>query len=70
MARHRRIPLVDPPPENPGLEGLARVSESLKQMSSEELFARAVRAGIYTPDGRLTLKYGGTADPEESNAAA
>ncbi len=70
MTRRRRIPLVDPPPENPGVEGLARVSESLKRMSKEELFALFVRAGIYTPDGRLTRKYGGTADDQESSAAA
>jgi hypothetical protein len=66
---NRRIPVVPAPPENPGIDTLYRVSESLRQMSDDELWALAVRAGIYTSDGRLTRKYGGTADPEEAAAA-
>lgn len=65
----KRIPRVPPPPENPGVEILYRISESFKRMSDEEFFAHLVRVGIYTPDGRLTRKYGGTADPEEVAAA-
>jgi hypothetical protein len=65
----KRIPRVPPPPENPGVEILYRVSESLKRMTDDELFALGVRAGVYTADGRLTKKYGGTADPEEAAAA-
>ena len=65
----KRIPRVPPPPENPGVELLYRISDSFKRMSDEEFFALLVRAGIYTSDGRLTRKYGGTADPEEAAAA-
>jgi hypothetical protein len=57
------------PPDNPGVESLYRVMDSLNRMSDDELWALAVRAGIYTSDGRLTRKYGGTADPEEAAAA-
>ncbi len=70
MTRRRRIPLVAPLPENPAIAELPRLSEALQRMSAEELWALTVRAGIYTADGRLTRKYGGTADPEESSAAA
>jgi hypothetical protein len=60
--RIRSIPLVPPPPDNPGVEGLAQVSESIRRMTNEELWDLSVRAGIYTPDGRLRRKYGGMAD--------
>jgi hypothetical protein len=65
----RRVPRVPPLPDNPGVEILYRVSESLTRMSADEMFALSVRTGIYTADGRLTRKYGGTADPEEVAAA-
>ena len=64
----RAYPLVPPPPENPGVEALYRVMESIRQMTDDELWALTVRAGIYTEDGRLTRKYGGTA--EDKPAAA
>ena len=35
----------------------------LKQMSVEELFAVAVRAGIYNPDGTLTEPYRDDGEP-------
>lgn len=63
MAKPRSIPLIPtPPPDNPGVEGLGRMSESIKRMSSREAFELSVRAGIYTPDGQLRRKFGGTAD--------
>lgn len=34
---------------------LARVAK----MSSAELLQRSVKAGVYTPDGKLTPEYGG-----------
>ena len=30
---------------------------AMQRMTAAELFALAVRAGIYTPDGRLTAPY-------------
>ena len=48
--------------ENPGIEVLHRVSESLRQMTSDELFQLSVDAGIHRPDGRLTPEYGGAPD--------
>jgi hypothetical protein len=38
------------------------MSEAIKRMSSREAFELSVRAGIYTPDGQLRRKFGGTAD--------
>jgi hypothetical protein len=34
-----------------------RVLEEMSKMSSDELLALAVRAGIYTSDGKLTESY-------------
>lgn len=65
----RKYPLVPPPPENPGVEALRRVMEAFNQMTDDELWALTVRAGIYTQDGRLTRKYGGTADEKPAAAA-
>jgi len=64
----RKYPLVPPPPENPGVEAFHRVMDSINRMTDDELWALAIRAGIYTADGRLTPKYGGTGD--EKPAAA
>jgi hypothetical protein len=64
----RAYPLVPPPLENPGVEAFKRVMESIDRMTDDELWALAIRAGIYTEDGRLTRKYGGTA--EDTSAAA
>ena len=33
--------------------------ENMKKMSPREMFELAVRAGVYTPDGKLTPEYGG-----------
>jgi hypothetical protein len=63
MEKPRSIPLIaTPPPDNPGVEGLGRISEAIKRMSSKEMLDLSVRAGIYTPDGQLRRKFGGTAD--------
>jgi hypothetical protein len=63
MAKQRSIPLIPtPPPDNPGVEGLGRISEAIKRMTSKEMLDLSVRAGIYTPDGQLRRKFGGTAD--------
>jgi hypothetical protein len=54
-------------PEAPGLDEETRVRRralaKLKQLSPREAFELAVRAGIYTPDGRLTPPYRPDADP-------
>ncbi len=34
-----------------------RVMESLEKMTPEEALARSVKAGIHTPDGKLTAAY-------------
>lgn len=41
--------------------------EEFKQMSDEEKFQTMVDAGIYTKEGELTQRYGGTA-PNSSEA--
>ena len=38
-------------------EGRRRHLEVLKKMSTEQILAIAVRAGISTPDGQLTANY-------------
>lgn len=38
-----------------------RVTAKLKRMTPAEAMESFVAAGIYTPDGRLTSAYGGTA---------
>jgi hypothetical protein len=65
----RKIPLVPAPPENPGVEALYKVMESLTKMSNDEMFALSVRAGIHRPDGRLTPEYGGEPDEKPATAA-
>jgi hypothetical protein len=42
---------------------LREALEDLQRMSVEELFALAVRAGIYTKDGQLTPPYRDDAPP-------
>ncbi|HTB64396.1 MAG TPA: hypothetical protein VK737_12500 [Opitutales bacterium] len=39
----------------------ARVARSIQSMTPKELFKSVVAAGIYTPAGKLTKEYGGTA---------
>jgi hypothetical protein len=65
----RKIPIVPPPPDNPGVEALYKVMESLGRMTNDELFALSVRAGIHRPDGRLTPEYGGEPDGKRATAA-
>jgi hypothetical protein len=61
-------PTLDP--EAPGLDEMTRkrrrVLASLQAMSVGELFKVAVRAGIYTKDGKLTKHYRADADAEPS----
>ncbi len=37
----------------------ARVLQRMEKMTAEEGFKALVRAGIYTPEGKLTPRYGG-----------
>ncbi len=57
-------------PEAPGLDEETRFRRralaKLKQLSPREKFELAVRAGIYTPDGRLTPPYRPDAEPSAS----
>jgi hypothetical protein len=57
-------------PEAPGLDEdtrhRRRALAKLKQLTPRELFELAVRAGIYTPDGRLTPPYRPDAEPSAS----
>lgn len=43
-----------------------RVLAEMRKMSPGELFGLAVRAGIYTEDGKLTLPYRDEAGPSAS----
>ena len=58
---------ADLDPEAPGLDEATRVRRralaELKKLSPREKFELAVRAGIYTPDGRLTPPYRPDAEP-------
>jgi hypothetical protein len=45
---------------------LRRVDRMLSKMSQKELFALAVRAGIYTKSGKLTKHYRDDAAPSAS----
>jgi hypothetical protein len=42
---------------------LRKALEDMQRMSVEELFALAVRTGLYTPDGELTPPYRDDAPP-------
>jgi hypothetical protein len=54
-------------PEKPGLDdetrARRRILQRMDEMTPEELFQIAVRAGIYTPDGQLTPPYRDDAEP-------
>ena len=58
---------VDLDPEAPGLDedtrARRRALAKLQQLSPRESFELAVRAGIYTPDGRLTDPYRPDGEP-------
>ena len=45
---------------------LRRVADEMRKMTPAELFALAVRAGIYTKDGKLTPPYRDDAEPSAS----
>ena len=59
MSDHGKKPRLDP--EAPGLDQQTRIRRrrlaEMHQLSREELFQLAVRAGIFTPDGELTEPY-------------
>ncbi len=59
--RSRVMRVLELDPEAPGLDEETRrrrrVLARMQQMSPEELFQIAVRAGIYTKDGKLTAPY-------------
>jgi len=68
MSTDGKLPLLDP--EAPGLDEETRrrrrVLAEMRQMSVEEIFQLAVRAGIYTEDGQLTPPYRDDAEPSAS----
>lgn len=57
-------------PNAPGLDAMTRrrreVLAKLQALSTEDLFKLAVRAGIYTEDGKLTEPYTDSAGPSAS----
>jgi hypothetical protein len=62
--------MIDPlDPDEPGIDDSTRrrrlALKSLETMTPEEIFALAVRAGIYTEDGELTPPYRPEAGPSE-----
>jgi hypothetical protein len=54
-------------PDLPGLDEETRLRRralaEMRKMSREEYFQLCVRAGIYTPDGKLTEPYQGEPEP-------
>jgi hypothetical protein len=64
----RRKPKLDP--NAPGLDDMTRrrrrALANLQRMSPQELLQLAVRAGIYTENGKLTKHYRGDAAPSAS----
>lgn len=65
MSTDGKRPTLDP--EAPGLDEETRrrrrILAEMQQMSTEEFFQLAVRAGIYTEDGQLTPPYRDDAEP-------
>jgi hypothetical protein len=57
-------------PDAPGLDEMTRRRRTalaqMQQMSTDEIFQLAVRAGIYTADGQLTEHYRDDAEPSAS----
>lgn len=77
MKHYPHNPAFPPPrldPDEPGLDEDTRERRrlliELKQMSLDEVFQIAVRAGIYTRDGKLTRYYGGDGEAEEGEATS
>lgn len=46
-----------PAPEHPNAEPHRRLMAKLATMTDEEIVQTSVRAGIHTPDGKLTAAY-------------
>ena len=63
--REKNLEFTPPPHANAKIH--ERIMAKLAKMSPHEVFLTAVRAGIYTPDGRLTEHY---ADLPEEGAAS
>jgi hypothetical protein len=65
MSTYRKPPTLDP--EAPGLDEdtrrRRRVLAEMEQMTPDECFQLAVRAGILTEDGQLTPPYRDDAEP-------
>jgi hypothetical protein len=64
MSTYRKRPTLDP--EAPGLDEDTRRRRALaemEQMTPDERFQLAVRAGILTEDGQLTPPYRDDAEP-------
>jgi hypothetical protein len=57
-------------PKAPGLDDMTRLRRralaKMQAMTGSELFAMAVRAGIYTKAGKLTAHYRADAEPSAS----
>ncbi len=77
MKHYPHNPAFPPPrldPDEPGLDEDTRERRrlliELKQMSLDEVFQIAVRAGIYTRDGKLTRYYGGDGEYDEDQDEA
>ncbi len=45
------------PPPHANAESHRRIMEMLEKMTPEEALAMSVKAGIHTPDGKLTAAY-------------
>ena len=69
MSTNGKVPITLDP-DAPGLDEETRrrrrVLAEMQQMSAEEIFQLAVRAGIYTEDGQLTPPYRDDAEPSAS----
>jgi hypothetical protein len=61
------LPINLPPHANAKVH--KQVMHHLATMTREEFLATLVRAGICTPDGKLTEHYAGTAEEDTANAA-
>lgn len=59
-------PLGFTPPPHANAEVHKRIMAKLAKMIPREVFESAVRAGIYTPDGKLTEHYADRHDEDPS----
>jgi C-terminal processing protease CtpA/Prc len=53
---------LDSVPPHANAEVHERIMAKLKRMTPHEIFLTLVDAGIYTPEGKLTERYGGEPD--------